>query len=191
MLAAEWFACAISPVQGERGRLTAHGSRSSTVRRRSRFRIATHCAARGLRYAEGIEPVTHIGENPGNRKRPNVLLIMTDQHRADAVGFGGNRIVLKDRRRLFRRYDCCCCSGRPSGFALRATPDKPGSLRNSNRNVTHADGSTLFHPGICPAHGDKLSEPFMIHLNMSNVQMFDYETEEILPLEPSHAATGN
>ena len=29
-------------------------------------------------------------------------------------------------------------------------------LRNSSGNVIHADGSTLFQAGFCPAHGDKL-----------------------------------
>ncbi len=38
------------------------------------------------------------------------------------------------------------------------TADAPATLRLRSRsgNVTHGDGSTLFDPGICPAHGDKL-----------------------------------
>jgi len=43
---------------------------------------------------------------------------------------------------------------------LAIAADAPATLRLriSSGNVTHADGSTLFHPGICPAHGDKLSD---------------------------------
>ncbi|NIA21638.1 MAG: transposase [Anaerolineaceae bacterium] len=43
--------------------------------------------------------------------------------------------------------DRCCRSGRPTG-----------SLRDSSGNVTPAGGSTLSQPGICLAHGDKLTE---------------------------------
>jgi len=32
----------------------------------------------------------------------------------------------------------------------------PGSFRNSSGNVPLGRGSTLFQPGNCPAHGDKL-----------------------------------
>ena len=31
-------------------------------------------------------------------------------------------------------------------------------LRNSSGTITHGDGSTSFHAGFCPAHGDKLRD---------------------------------
>ena len=40
--------------------------------------------------------------------------------------------------------------------AIGAVAQATLRLRNSNGNVTHGDGSTLFKAGICPAHGDKL-----------------------------------
>ena len=46
-------------------------------------------------------------------------------------------------------------SGR-SVAAIGAVAPATLRLRNSSGNVTHADSSTLFNPGICPTHGDKL-----------------------------------
>ena len=57
---------------------------------------------------------------------------------------------------MVRRRECGCCSGRASGFALRAMPDKRGSLGNSRGNVTHGAGSALCEAGTCPTQGADL-----------------------------------
>ena len=58
----------------------------------------------------------------------------------------------------------------PANVYGLAVPTRRDSLRSSSGHVIHADGSTLFQAGICPAHGD------MLHMRLSGRVTLAYWT---------------